>query len=500
MSNEIEQIIEDVEEKDLVVESEVEVSEETEVTEQEQPLSDAVLEVLLGEAKQKKEAEHEDDSEEEEVEEGAHKDEDGDDELEEAKKVSEEDDEEEEEVSEGAHEDEDEEEVEEEEDDEELEEGAHEDEDEEEVEEGEHSDEDEEETSEEESDEDEKEELPEVQTKAGYIAASFDALKGMKKSELVSAYKIVNPIKEDETEEGYHEEMPSTKADLINAMYGQLKAMKKDPLMATYKNLMASHCESVKEETEADLFADDLKVLADADQELTEDFKAKASILFEAAIANKVQSIQEDLESQYAEDLQEEVTYVRESLVEKIDDYLGFVVESWIEENQEFVDNKLRTEITENFMKALQSTFTEHYIEVPDSKVDLVDELSEQVTEVKESLANSEAEKSELAKQVEILQREKVIAEATSDLASTQASKLSSLVEDTEFVDADTFSAKVATIKEGFFKESKQSEELVESQDSTVTETQTIVEGQVDPMSKLPADMAKYVQQLSKFK
>ena len=364
MSNDNDQIIEDVEEKELI-ESEVEVSEETEVTEPEQPLSDTVLDVLLGEAKKKNEAE-EDESEEDDIEEGAHEDEDDDDELEEAKKVSEEDDEEEEEVSEGAHEDEDEEEVEE----------------------GEHSDEDEEETSEEESDEDEVE-LPEVQTKAGYLAASFDALKGMKKSELVSAYKIVNPIKEDETEEGYHEEMPNTKADLINAMYGQLKAMKKDPLMATYKNLMASHCESVKEETEANLFADDLKVLANADQELTEDFKAKASILFEAAVANKVQIIQEDLESQYAEDLQEEVTYVRESLVEKIDDYLSFVVESWIEENQEFVDNKLRTEITENFMKALQGVFTEHYIEVPESKVDLVDEISDQVADIKESLATS---------------------------------------------------------------------------------------------------------------
>ena len=496
MSNDNDQIIEDVEEKELI-ESEVEVSEETEVTEPEQPLSDTVLDVLLGEAKNKNEAE-EDESEEDDIEEGAHEYEVDDDELEEAKKVSEEDDEEEEEVSEGAHEDEDEEEVEEEEDDEELEEGAHEDEDEEEVEEGEHSDEDEEETSEEESDEDEVE-LPEVQTKAGYLAASFDALKGMKKSELVSAYKIVNPIKEDETEEGYHEEMPNTKADLINAMYGQLKAMKKDPLMATYKNLMASHCESVKEETEANLFADDLKVLANADQELTEDFKAKASILFEAAVANKVQSIQEDLESQYAEDLQEEVSYVRESLVEKIDDYLSFVVESWIEENQEFVDNKLRTEITEDFMKALQGVFTEHYIEVPESKVDLVDELSDQVADIKESLATSEAEKSELAKQVEILQREKVITEATSDLASTQASKLSSLVEEAEFVDVETFAAKVATIKEGFFKESTEEEVLTEKVDSA-NEVKTIVEGQVDPASKLPADMARYVQQLSKFK
>ena len=485
MSNEIEQIIEDVEDKELI-ESEVEVSEETEVTEQEQPLSNAVLDVLLGEAKKKNEAEHEDEESEDEVSE----DEEDDEELEEAKKVSEEDEEEseeeEEEVSEAATK----EEEESEEDDEELEEGAHEDEDEE-VEEGEHSDE---------SDEDEVEEeiLPEVQTKAGYLAASFDAIKGMKKSELVAAYEAINMSEDEEGEV----EVPKTKADIINAMYGQLKAMKKDDLMASYKMIQASHCESVKEETEADLFADDLKVLADADQELTEDFKTKASILFEAAVANKVQSIQEELESQYAEDLQEEVAYVRESLVEKIDGYLSFVVESWIEENQEFVDNKLRTEITENFMSALQGVFTEHYIEVPESKVDLVDELAEQVTEIKESLANAEAEKAELAEQVELLQREKIISEATADLASTQASKLASLVEEAEYVDAETFAAKVATIKEGFFKESTETEEVLSesTEDSATTEVQTIVEGEVDPLAKLPKDMAKYVSHLSRFK
>ena len=499
MSNDNEQIIEDVEEKDLVVESEVEVSEETEVTEQEQPLSDTVLEVLLGEAKKKNEAEESD--EEEEVSEEK---EDEDEELEEAK-VSEEDkeesDEDEEEVSEAKEDDES---------DEEEEEVSEAKEEEEEVEE-EESDEDEEEVSEsaedeeesdeveeeEESDEDEEEvELPEVKTKAGILAASFDALKGMKKSNLVAAYEAINMTEEEEDEV----EVPKTKADIINAMYGQLKAMKKDDIMASYKSIMASYSSAKNEETEADSFASDLKVLAEADQGLTEDFKAKASILFEAAVADKVNSIQEELESQYAEDLQEEVTYVRESLVEKIDDYLSFVVESWIEENQEFVDNKLRTEITEDFMTALQGVFTEHYIEVPASKVDLVDELSEEVAEVKESLANAEAEKSELASQVVTLQREKIISEASTDLASTEAGKLSSLVEDTEFVDADTFSAKVATIKEGFFKESNQSEELVESQDSTVIETQTIVEGAVDPQAKLPKDMAKYVQHLSRFK
>lgn len=471
-----EQIIEDVEEKDLVENQELEtdveetteevVSEEIEVTEDEQPLSDAVLNVLLGEKAEKKEedeVEEDDDEVSEEVEE--EKEEEDEDTQKEAKAPE----------TKGDAKD---------------------------VEAPDENDiaVDNDKAIDKSANDASKELLPEVQTKAGYLAASFSKLKEMRKSALVSAYQTLNPVSEDDGEEVA--EMPKLKADMVNAMYGQLKDMKKDDLMAAYKSIMASHCEDVKEDVETDHFAEDLKVLAEADQELTDDFKAKASILFEGAVANKVTEIKESLEAQYAEDLQEEVTYIRESLVEKIDGYLSYVVESWIEENQEFVDNKLRTEIAENFMKALQSTFTEHYIEVPDSKVDLIDELAEQATIANESLANVEAEKSELARQVEELSREKIISEATVDLASTQAGKLAKLLEEVEYVDAETFEAKVQTIKEGFFNDSETSEEEVVSESTEIeTETKTIVEGEehIDPMSKLPADMAKYVTQLSKF-
>ena len=151
-------------------------------------------------------------------------------------------------------------------------------------------------------------------------------------------------------------------------------------------------------------------------------------------------------------------------------------------------------------MKALQNTFTEHYIEVPDSKVDLVDELAEQVSEAKSALETINEEKEVLAKQVIELSREKIIKEASADLASTQAEKLASLVEEVEYVSAETFTSKVATLKEGFFKDSDESEEvLTETIDSADTEVQTIVEGEVSAEDKLPADMAKYVKTLSRF-
>jgi hypothetical protein len=489
MSNDNEQIIEDVEEKDLVENQELEaegteevvaeevttdeVSEEIEVTEDTQELSDAVLEVLLGEAKKKNEAEESE--EESEVEE--------DEELEETKKDKHEgeDQSEEEEVEEAYNEEEE----------DEVEEST--------------SDDEEEAISSNQKDLDKStkevgkmDNMPEVTTKAGYLAAAFGKLKEMKKSALVDVYSSMNPVKEGEEEEVA--EMPKLKADLVNSVYEQLKGMKKEDLVKSYKSI--SSPAKVNEDVEADHFAEDLKVLAEAEQDLTEDFKEKASILFEGAVANKVAEIKESLEAEYSENLQEEVTYVRESLVAKIDDYLSYVVESWIEENQEFVDNKLRTEIAENFMKALQNTFTEHYIEVPDGKVDLVDELAEECSTIKESLANAEAEKAELSQKVEELSREKIISEASVDLASTQAAKLENLLEEVKYEGAESFETKVATIKESFFNEStSEADEVSDTVDTANTEIKTIVEGEehIDPMSKLPADMAKYVSHLSRF-
>ena len=455
------QIIEDVEEADLVENQELvqdipeEVAEDTSQT-----LTQAVVDALLGEAKKNEsEEESDDDDSEEEMEEAKSKteeedpEEDDSEEVEEAKaKTEEEEPEEEEEVEESAEE------------------------------------------SDEEEEEVEEVNLPDVKTKAGYLAASFDALKGMKKSQLVSAYKGIN-VSEDEGEV----EVPKTKADIINAMYGQLKAMKKDQLTASYKAIQDS-CGGMHEELETESYAEDLKVLADSEQELTEGFKAKVATLFEGAIANRVVEIKESLEAQYENDLQEEVGYIRESLVTKIDDYLSYVVETWIEENQEFVDNKLRTDITENFMKALQGVFTEHYIEVPDSKVDLVDQLSEEVASVKESLVDVEEKNVTLAEELESLHREKILSEATTDLASTQVAKLSSLIEEVDFVDADTFASKVAVIKEGFFSDSDSKEEEVITESSDSTNVKTIVEGEVDPNSKLSGDMQRYISTLSRFK
>ena len=442
MSEEIQNeeiVVEDVQEEDLVENQELVQDTPEEVAEESQEsLSDSVLDVLLGEAKKKNEAEDEEDDEESDDEES---DDDEEDEVEESVEVDEE-------------------------------------------------------TIEESSEEVEEDTLEEgVQTKAGILADAFSTIKSMKKHDLVKAFEAMNGDNEDEMEEGKSPK-PSTKADMVNSMYKEMKGMKKDDLMAAYDAIKSSAEDEEDEEEMEEAFATDLKVLADADSNLTEDFKTKASTLFEAAVSNKVATIKEELENTYEDSLQEEVVYIRETLIEKIDNYLTYVVEDWMTENQEYVDNKLRTDIAEDFMKNLKDLFVESYIEVPESKVDLVDSLSEDVEATKSELLTISEERDSLASQIEELQREKIISEATSELTSTQSSKFVKLLEGIEFVDASNFETKVSVIKESFFNEEEPTQELEEEVSSD--ETEIIVEGEGDPNAELSPTMQKYLSSLSR--
>jgi hypothetical protein len=463
MSEEIQNeeiVVEDVQEEDLVENQELVQDTPEEVAEESQEsLSDSVLDVLLGEAKKKNEAEDEEDDEEESDDEES------------------DDDEEEDEVEESVEVDE--------------------------------------ETIEESSEEEVEEEALEegVQTKAGILADAFSTIKSMKKHDLVKAFEAMHgdDEEEDEMEEADADgekdaattaasikksAPPKTKADMINAMYKEMKGMKKDDLMAAYDAIKSSMHGDEDEEEMEEAFATDLKVLADADSNLTEDFKAKASTLFEAAVANKVATIKEELENTYEDSLQEEVVYIRETLIEKIDNYLTYVVEDWMSENQEYVDNKLRTDIAEDFMKNLKDLFVESYIEVPESKVDLVDSLSEDVEATKSELLTISEERDSLASQIVELQREKIISEATSELTSTQSSKFVKLLEGIEFVDASNFETKVSVIKESFFNGEEPEQELEEEVSSD--ETEIIVEGEADPAAELSPTMQKYLSSLSR--
>ena len=184
---------------------------------------------------------------------------------------------------------------------------------------------------------------------------------------------------------------------------------------------------------------------------LSDGFKDKAATIFEAAIKTKLGEEIDRLEEKYNEELAEEIETTKADLVEKVDNYLNYVVEQWMEDNKVAIESGLRTEIAEKFMTSLKDLFTESYIEVPESKVDLVDELAAEVTELEE--AHNEAVSRTLAMQeeLEVLKRDAIIAEAAQGLAQTQVEKLKKLAEDLDFDTEEAFAQKVATVKESYF-------------------------------------------------
>jgi hypothetical protein len=253
--------------------------------------------------------------------------------------------------------------------------------------------------------------------------------------------------------------MPGTKAGMINAMYLKASKMKKEDLAAMYGKIMAEDFDTedgvvfendISINYQAD-FSDDLNAIMANEATLSEEFKEKTAIIFEAAIKSKLAEEIDRLEEKYNEELEAEITSTKEDLVEKVDSYLNYVVENWMEENKVAIQTGLRTEIAEDFMNKMKDLFTESYIDVPESKIDLVDELAETVEELEEKLNAQTGKAIEMAEELESYKRDAIIREASRDLVETQVEKLKSLVDDIDFDDEETFAKKVATVKESYF-------------------------------------------------
>jgi len=185
--------------------------------------------------------------------------------------------------------------------------------------------------------------------------------------------------------------------------------------------------------------------------DLSEDFKAKATSIFEAAVIarvnNEMEKVTESLEEKYAADVAE----YKDSMVERIDSYLNYVVENWMEENELALENGLRTEIAEDFMSGLKVLFKEHYIEVPEEKYDVIGELQANVEELAEKLDEAIGQNVDLNKEVTSLKRQAVVEEMSKDLADTEAAKLGKLLEGVDFENEDLYREKVTVIKENYF-------------------------------------------------
>ena len=275
--------------------------------------------------------------------------------------------------------------------------------------------------------------------------------------------------------------MPKTKAGMIAAMVHDMQKMDKKAINAMYSQKMNMSTseedfegEPIAEKQEAEVqvdFKDDLKALVAEEATLSDEFKQKAETIFEAAINTKVNAEIDRLEEKYNEELAEEIESTKADLVEKVDNYLNYVVENWMEENKLAIQNGLRTEIAEDFMNKLKDLFTESYIEVPEEKVDMVDDLADQVEELEKTVNESTQKAIDMAVELEGYKRDAIIREATKDLAETQVEKLKKLAENVDFEDEETFTQKVAQLKESYFAKTVNSQESEVEEDAPVMET-----------------------------
>ena len=335
----------------------------------------------------------------------------------------------------------------------------------------------------------------------------------------------VETTEEETIEEGKHEDeeeehepkketvqVPKTKAGVIQAAVDMLKAARKEQAQKMFAKMVLGPDEEesvksaddavkgvkkvedpkAKAKVEAIDFDEDLENIIKEEATLSDGFRGKAQAIFEAVLTSKLSQEIERLEGEYAQNLEEEVTDIQSSLVEKVDSYLNYVVENWMKDNEVAVQNGLRTEIAEDFMTSLQSVFKEHYIEVPEGKVDLVDELNEQVNELEETLNKTTEDNIDLHSKVQNFEKQEVVREASSGLAETEAEKLASLVEDIEFDNKESFEMKVKTVKESYFKQD--SEESVDEVDSLLGEDNVSEEAVSESMSRYTQAITNFVK------
>ena len=268
-----------------------------------------------------------------------------------------------------------------------------------------------------------------------------------------------------------------TKMELKAAMDKKLMKMGKHDLVATYKAMEGGH-EPTEEQLELDGLAKakeaiekrlaSISVKEDVDalvegEDLSEEFKQKASTIFEAAVKSKIRPEVERIELEKTQEVAEEHEAFKTELAEKVDGYLDYVVSEWMKENELAIERGLKGEIAEDFITGLKALFEEHYIDVPDEKYDILESQAQKIEELEGKLNDTIGKLTEKKQSEDSLVRESVIKEVSSDLAETQTEKFASLVEDVEFTDKESFEEKLNTLKENYFPKSTPSQLTEES-------------------------------------
>src|SRR6056300_247976 len=235
------------------------------------------------------------------------------------------------------------------------------------------------------------------------------------------------------------------------------------------------------------LFEEDLAALFEGDENLTEEFKVKAAEIFEAVVTSRVANEVGAIEAELEEQANAEFEAKLEEMVENVDKYLNYCVENWMSENELAVENGLRNEITESFIKGMQQVFTEHYIEVPEEKYDVMTEMQTKIDTLQTKLDEQVNKNLELNEEAVYLKKQNIFAEISEDMADTEAEKFAVMVEDITYTSADSYKSKLQVVKENYFRKENTSQSA-DTLEDTVDEI-SLTENTV---------MSRYAQAISK--
>ena len=225
---------------------------------------------------------------------------------------------------------------------------------------------------------------------------------------------------------------------------------------------------------------EDLQALI-AGEELSEEFQDKARTIFETAIKTKVAEIKEELNDSYAAALVEELDTIKTGLTERVDSYLEYVADEWVQENKLAVENGLKTEMTESFLEGMKSLFEEHYVSIPEEKYDVLNSMVEKLDEMENKLNEQIDRNVALNRRLAESTADVILADITEGLADTQREKLASLAENVEFESESDYREKLVKLKEAYFPVSSSAPKSTSENLSEEVSTDEVISEEVNP-------------------
>lgn len=325
--------------------------------------------------------------------------------------------------------------------------------------------------------------VSESSSKMALIKSIYNKLDEMSKEEVAEVLGALEGVEQEENviseeeiyqsllDEGYTEE--------------EIEQMSEEKMTELIEKITSAKIEEQEiqnsalnqEEFEANL-ADDVQALIEG-EELSDDFKEKAATIFEAAVFARVNeeitTRVEKLEEQYKVELDEAIENNKKEMVERVDDFMNYVVKEWMQENELAIEKGIRSEIVEDFMVGLKNLFVEHYIDIPDEKVDLVDDLFTKVEDLEESL-NQEIDKNiHTNKELREYKKLDALYTVSEGLTDVQVEKMQKLAEGIEYETEEQYADKLQTIKENYFPTKEQQETLNEETSAQTQDDMEVV-------------------------